>query len=408
MKLLLGAVLAIAIPAAASAQPLTFLQALDRATGAAPSIAARGFQSDAARSSARAASALPDPQLQLGIEGFPISGPNAFDPRRDDFSAVRVGVTQNVPNAAKRRARAAQAAAEIGSADAEHRAEIRYVEIATGLAWIDLYFADRKLAALDALDHNIAALAATVSARTTSGSTRPGQSVEPARLRGDLDDRRSTLRATAARARAELTRWTGDPAPLAAGPPPMMPVDSAQLRQALDDLPALQVFAATAAQADAGVRLANAEKRPDWAWQASFAARDPQFGNMVGAGVSVGLPLFKRDRQDPLAAAKLLEANRARLDAEAARRAAVAALDGDLADHVMHHDRLHTATETLLPSAERRATLERASYAAGRATLSEALDATLALTEARIDLLDREADVARDAVRINLTYGSDL
>ena len=129
---------------------------------------------------------------------------------------------------------------------------------------------------------------------------------------------------------------------------------------------------------------------------------------MVGAGVSIGLPLFKRDRQDPLAAAKQLEANRARLDAEAARRAAVAALEGDLADHAMHHDRLHTATETLLPSAERRASLERASYAAGRAALGDALDATLALTEARIDLLDREADVARDAVRINLTYGSDL
>lgn len=407
MKLLLGAVLTAAIPTVASAIPLTFAQALGRATGDAPSIAARGLQADAARAGAHAASALPDPQFQLGIEGFPVSGPNAFAPRRDDFSAVRVGISQDVPNAAKRRARAERAAADIGSAEADRRAEVRTVAIATGLAWIDLYFADRKLVALDALDQGIAALATTVPARTASGGLRPSQSVEPARLRGDLADRRSAFRAAAARARAELTRWTGDLEPTTAGAPPNMPVDTVRLRAALDDLPALQVYAATAAQADASVRLAEAERRPDWGWQASFAARDPRFGNMFGAGVTIGLPLFKRDRQEPLAAARRLEANRARLDADAARRAAVAALAGDLADHAMHHDRLRTATETLLPAAEHRAALERASYAAGRAVLGDALDAALALTEARVDLLDREADVARDSVRINLTYGDE-
>ena len=35
------------------------------------------------------------------------------------------------------------------------------------------------------------------------------------------------------------------------------------------------------------------------------------------------------------------------------------------------------------------------------------LQAFLALAEARIDAIDREADVARDGVRIVLTYGSD-
>ena len=131
MKTLLAAAFAAAMPTVAGAMPLTFSQALDRAAGDAPTIAARSLQADAARASARAASALPDPQLQLGFEGFPVSGPNAFDPRRDDFSAVRVGISQDVPNAAKRRARAASAAAEIGSAEAERRAETRTVAIAT-------------------------------------------------------------------------------------------------------------------------------------------------------------------------------------------------------------------------------------------------------------------------------------
>lgn len=408
MKRLFGAVVATALAPAAAAAPMTFAQALSQAAGDAPAIMASGVAVDAAQSSARAAPALPDPQLQLQFEGFPVSGPTAFDPRRESFSAVRVGVVQEVPNAAKRRARVEIAAAAIGSAAAERRATIRSVEIAAGLAWLDLHFADRKLAALAALDASIAALSATVTARNSSGSLRPAQTLAPAELRAGLEDRRSALRAAAARARAELTRWTGDADPQAAGPPPALPVDAGQLRQTLDSLPSLQVFAAAAAQAAAGVKLANAEKRPDWAWQASFAARDPRFGNMVGAGVSIRLPLWKRDRQDPLAMARQQEAERARFDEDAARRAAVAALAGDLADHALHRDRLRTATTVLLPLAERRAALEMASYAAGRATLGEALDAGLALAQARLDWLDREADVARDTVRINLTYGNDL
>ena len=407
MKLFLLVVMVTAISQGADARPLTFAQALDAAASDAPTLAARGLQAEAARAAAKAAAALPDPQVQFGFEGFPTSGANAFDPKRDDFSAVRIGITQDVPAAAKRRARAERATADIGSADAGRRTEARNVQIATGLAWIDLSTAARKLTALDTLERSISALSRTAPARTVTGSLRPGQSLEPARLRADLADRRSALRAFAARARAELTRWTGDPAPDVAGPPPEITVDAAELRAGLDELPSLQVYGAIAAQADADVRLAQAERHPDWGWQASFAARDPRFGNMAAAGVTIGLPIFKRRRQDPLAAAKVLAAQGARRDGDAARRAATAALDGDLADHIMHHDRLHTATETLVPLAEKRAALERASYAAGRASLGDALEAALALGEAQTDLIDRAADVTREAVRITLTYGSD-
>jgi outer membrane protein, heavy metal efflux system len=65
------------------------------------------------------------------------------------------------------------------------------------------------------------------------------------------------------------------------------------------------------------------------------------------------------------------------------------------------------AQATLLPLAKRRADLETSSYAAGTASLPDVLGAFLALAEARIDALSREADVARDGVRIVLTYGSD-
>lgn len=72
----------------------------------------------------------------------------------------------------------------------------------------------------------------------------------------------------------------------------------------------------------------------------------------------------------------------------------------------MHHDRLHRALETLVPLAKRRADLETAAYGAGTASLSDVLQAFLALAEARIDAIDREADVTRDGARIVLTFGA--
>jgi hypothetical protein len=71
----------------------------------------------------------------------------------------------------------------------------------------------------------------------------------------------------------------------------------------------------------------------------------------------------------------------------------------------MHHQRLMNARQTLVPLAKRRAELDMASYAAGKLDLGSALLSTLALAEAEVDALAREADVARDAIRINFTYG---
>jgi cobalt-zinc-cadmium efflux system outer membrane protein len=117
--------------------------------------------------------------------------------------------------------------------------------------------------------------------------------------------------------------------------------------------------------------------------------------------------VFGATRQDPVIAARIQSASRVRIEREAAQRALVANLSADLADHAMHHERLMRANTTLVPLAQKRADLETASYAAGNASLAEALDAELAVVEARIDTLDREADVIRDGARIALTYGSE-
>ena len=126
---------------------------------------------------------------------------------------------------------------------------------------------------------------------------------------------------------------------------------------------------------------------------------------MVSVGVSVDLPLFARKRQDPLIAARASEETQALFARDATIRLVRAELEADLAEYDMHVQQLENARSTLVPLAKRRAELDMASYAAGRLDLGSALLSTLALAEAEVEALAREADVARDVIRINYTYG---
>ncbi|NEX91254.1 TolC family protein [Caulobacter sp. 17J65-9] len=395
-----------AAAASASAEPLTFDQALQRAQTSEPGLQAQSLRVEAATSAARAAAALPDPRLAVGVENFPISGPAAGRFGDDEMTMARIGVMQDVPNTSKRRARAERAEAEISVAEAGRRVETREVLLASALAWIDLHYAKRRLAALGEVEQALEPLFATAPSSVAAGASRPAQAVEPEQLMAALADRRSELDAEVGKARAALARWTGDPAADAVGEPPTFEIDPVELRASLDRHPQLLAVAAEGRQADAEVSLAKAEKRPDWGWEVAYQRRDPMFGDMVSAGVTVSLPLFTRDRQDPVIEARLKDANRLRIEQEANRRELVAALEADLAEHAMHHDRLERARTTLVPLAKRRADLETASYGAGTASLSDVIDAFTDLAEARLELLDRESETARDAARLVLAYGT--
>jgi cobalt-zinc-cadmium efflux system outer membrane protein len=395
------------LASAAHAAPLTFQQALDRAVADAPSLQAADLQAQAARSTALAAGALPDPKLNFAVEGFPVSGPHAGRPNQDDFSDLRLGVMQDVPNAARRRAAVSGAHAAISQADAERQAEVRKVKVATALAWIDLAYAERRLAAVDQVLANLTPIWGAQPSAVAAGRQRPGPALAPVRMRAALEDQRSQLAADVARARAELSRWTGEPAPAAAGEVPHYEIDEPALRAALDDNPTLLVSRSSVQRAEAEVDAARAAKRPDWGWEVAYQRRDPMFGDMLSAGVTVSLPLFAGSRQEPLIAARKADASRAYAQREDARRALAAQLEGDLADHVMHHDQWMRTSTVVVPAAQQRADLETASYGAGTAGLADVLDAMTALADAKLTALEREAMVMRDGARIVLTYGSD-
>ena len=404
---LAAATIAIAMPGNVQARAMTLSQALEEASKDAPSIAARTAQTEAARLTAIASDRLPDPKLEVGIQDFPVTGPNAGSFTRDNFTMLKVGVSQEFPNSAKRRARLGRARADIGAAQAAEVVEARDVKVQAALAWIDLYFAERRLATLKILDDSIDDIQGTVAARLTSGSARPAQALQPQQLKAEVGDRRSDLVAQASKSRAELIRWTGDPAPEVAGAPPDWTIIPALLWANIDALPSLVALDAATARAEADVRLARAEKRPNWEVSTSYGHRDPSYGDLASVAVKIDLPFFSGRRQDPIIAARASGAESARLEREAARRQAIATLQADLADHAMHHDRFMRARDVLVPLAKKRAELDRVGYAANTVDLGTALDSTYELAKVELDALDREATVVRDGIRINLTYGND-
>ncbi len=288
------------------AEPLTFARALDLASGTAPGIEAASLQIDAARSSAKAAGALPDPKLSVKANDFPISGPLAGRPDLDNFSMLQIGISQDVPNGPKRRARVEDVKAQITQAQADLLLQRRKVRVATAAAWIDLYFARLRLAALNDLEQKLNAEVGTAPAQLTSGDIHPSASLAPRQALAALDDRRAGLVAGIAKARAELSRWLGPLGGLEpAGPPPADVIDAAELRSRLEGLPALRVADAAVERARAGASLAEADKRPDWSYGLEYSRRDPRFGDYISDTVTLSLPIFAATRQDPVIAARL-------------------------------------------------------------------------------------------------------
>jgi outer membrane protein, heavy metal efflux system len=159
--------------------------------------------------------------------------------------------------------------------------------------------------------------------------------------------------------------------------------------------------------AEADVSLARAEKRPDWGFELAYQKRGSGYGDMVSLGATMSLPLFTRKRQDPRIDAAVASEGAVLAQREDVRRALRAELEAGLADHVMHHGQWMRAKDTLLPLARQRADLETVSYSAGRATLLDLIQAQTMFAGAALQMLDREATVARDAARLVLTYGGD-
>lgn len=397
---------ALAMPGLAAA--LTLDQALRLAEREAPSLAAQAANLDAATQAAIPAGELPDPKLALGLQNVPIEGDDRWQLDREPMTMQMVGVMQEVPNRAKRRARVEAAQAGIASAGALERVERLKVRRETALAWIGARAVEQKLQLFQTLYDENRLLAKAVQARLAGGRGQAADSLAPKQEAALLAEQEDELQRSRTQARAALRRWVGAAAdePLS-GTWPNWRVDDLGYRHHLQRHPELQAFAPMTHEAQARVRLAEADKQPDWSWELAYQKRGEAFGDMVSVQFTFDLPLFAASRQDPKIAAKRAEVLRLEAEREAVTRDHLQQLDDDLAEYQRLDRALQRSRQTLVPLAEEKVRLALADYRAGRGELVSLIGARRELIENRLKQIDFTEQRALTSARLYFAYGEN-
>ena len=390
------------------ANSLSFDDALQLAEHNAPVLEAQQAQVDAVNSLTISAGELPDPKLSIGLENFPISGPPRFSFSEEPMTMEKVGIMQEIPNQDKRRARVAEAEAAVDRARIEKTVELLRVRRETALAWIARHTVEQKFGLLDALEHENQLLAEAVRARQVGASVSPADVVMPDVEAAMIAERRDEVTRDQETAKAALRRWIGPDAdaPLA-GDPPQWPITRDGLLHRLHQHPELAAFGPMGQMLDAGVREAEAMKKPDWAVELAYQRRDEDYGDMVSLMFTLDLPLFPGKRQDPQIAAK--RAERLKLDAEreAMLREHTEMLETDLAEYEQLERSLQRQKETLLPLAQKKVDLALAAYSAGKLELITVIAARRDLIDLSLRTIDLAGQQTQTAARLHFAYGED-
>ena len=394
----------LALPSFAAA--LTLDEALRLAENNAPSLTAQDAKIQAASSAAIPAGELPDPRLLLGVQNYPIGGPDRWSIDQDFMTMQVVGVRQEMPNSDKRKARIEVADAAIDRAAAERRVERLKVRQSTALAWINSYSVERKDALFQDFYKENRLLTDTVRAQIAGGRAQPADAVTPKQEAAQLAEQQDDLILQRAQARAALKRWIGSAAndkPVSSLP--HWPVDTSGYAHKLQHHPELAAFAPMTREAQAKVREAVSEKQSDWSWELDYQRRGREFGDMVSVQFSWELPLFPDSRQNPKIAAKQAELSQLEAEREALSREHTQQLESELADYERLNRAVRRNQESLLPLAKEKVELSMASYRSGKGDLNAVVAARRELIEARLKQIDVEEQRALTSARLYFAYG---
>lgn len=364
--------------ASAEQRLLSLEAAVEQALQRAPVLNARAASVDAARALAVSAGRLPDPQFVIGIDNLPVTGPDAYSTTRDFMTMRKVGVVQEFPRAAKRRLQHERAAADAAIADAQFLQTRLEIARDVAMAWIRRASAEASLAQLRTLEPEVELQAAAAKAGVAAGRGSTADALAAQAAIAQLANRALRMRSEASQAGFELARWLDADATLPLAPMPSLdrlPTPGHALLASVHEHGSLLPYQSRAQAARIDVDLARAERRPDFSAALAFAKRGPDFSDMVSLEFRVGLPLFARNRQDPVVAAKHAQLRRLEAEREDEVRMHTAELQQTITQWELLNEQLRQYEQELLPLARERSRAGLAAYRAGRGDLRMALDA---------------------------------
>lgn len=396
---LVATALALPLPARAG---LSFDETTRLAREQAPALLGQHSALAGAQAARASAATLPDPRLTVGIDNLPISGPDRLRLTRDFMTMQRIGLMQEVPNRAKREARAAGAQARVAREQAVLAVARLTVQREAALAWLAVFYAERRALQLNDLERENRVVLDTLAARIGAGSAIPAEQTMARQESLALADRRDDAVRDQAKARAALRRWVGARADEALdGEPPALALQPEAVRAGVHRHAEIAPFAAMQAMAQAEAGEMQAEQRGDWAWELAYSRRGAQFGDMVSFQFSFDLPWQKGQRQQPQIVAKQKEVERVQAERDEALRRHAEEVEAQLAELQALDAQRARLEASGQPLAAERVSLALASYQAGRGDLAAVLAARREAVETRLRLIDLNAQ--RAALQVRLT-----
>ncbi len=398
----LSSVVIAAIPAAAAtAQPgarperseaPTVEELVEKALSGAPSIAAMRARLAGARELIAPAGALPDPMLALTLQdmSFP-----KWTVGTDQMSMIGPEVQQDLPYPGKRAARREAAGAEATVRAAELEQLQREVAAQVRTLYARVYALDRERAYLAAAREMLDMLSATAASRYSVGETDQEAvlkaQLEVSRLAERLDDVTAERSALV----AALDRLLDEPgaAPLGevASLPPTTAVAPPWEDLAVKASPEVAVSRAAVGAAEKRAAVARLDLKPDFTTGAGLGLRGG-FDPAVSLRFGLVLPLWRREKQEPLVRAADDEVAMAQAelrDAEASARSAAARL---AAGWQRANRQIQRYQQAILPQSSAAVDAARATYLVGRGDFLTVVDDFDRWLDARVELARREAD----------------
>lgn len=397
-----------AVPDGLVTEPVLTLQdALALASGEQPSVAAYQRDAIASEQAAVAARSLPDPQLQLGVQDFPVSGKFAFSPTKDNFTMYNIGIMREQVRRSKREAAAAQLQAEALVSREQASEQDLQIRHDVMIAWINAVEAAARQRLMLRIIGDLKTGQKIMEAGVSTGASSPALALEAQAEVAVAQSQLAEAKGNEARARAQLARWIG---PAAQRPlpdalpnlalPPSMPMDQ------MNEHPHIRVAEAQEQAAERQVDVARTQRRPDVTWSLMYSWR-PDFGDYVSAQVSIPLQINRRNLQDRKIAEAQARTDAARLRVEDMRRDLAGQYGAALADYQGADAQIDSLLKGAIPSLEASFKAAEARYEGGQGSLELPLNVVRRYVETNVQLVEQEGNRARAAAEIIYLMGGN-
>jgi outer membrane protein TolC len=385
-------------------------EAIARAVTNNPSIGEMEARIQAARQRDIQATALPDPEVEVGIQDIP---PSDFSFTRDDFTMTKVTVRQTLPGAGKRAARAQAAQASVEAALEMHSDHVLRIAAEVADAFFGIAEVDARIAILE---RSLETLSSAASA--TSERYRVGRAPQADVLRANLEMTSAQekllglrgdrgMRVARFLALQELPPdATVPPVPLPEIEPELPTADELQTRAASRS-PAFLAAEAQLRATEDELTLARLERRPDFTPMAYYAHR-ASFEDLVGASVSITLPFFQPKRLDARESERKAEVSGARASVEMTRNEIQRGIAEAYADLDRARRQIELYRGSILPQAETNATATQEAYTVGQVDFLTFLRALVDRDTYRAELAARRAGAWRAVAALQTASGLPL